>query len=305
MSKAAYIARYALILKKLKAAPYSTIQEVKDFIDRENERMSFYDERNQISFSNRTFHRDKKEIRDLFGIEIGYSKSTKGYYLEQQEIENAGFLRMVESFEIFNTLNQNSENTQYIFTENRQPKGTEHLFGILHAVKNEKCIEFLYQKFWEDDPTLRLVKPYALKEFRSRWYLIAIDKKDKRLKTFGMDRISELTILSESFKRDLSVDINQIFRYAFGIICPTDEKPKKVVLSLDPEQGKYIKSLPMHSSQKILVDNDIELRIELLIYLTHDFFMELLSLGSNVRVIEPKELGMKLKTEHETSANYS
>ncbi|MBK7128267.1 MAG: WYL domain-containing protein [Crocinitomicaceae bacterium] len=305
MSKAAYIARYALILKKLKAAPYSTIEEIKDFIDRENERMSFFDDRNQMSFSTRTFHRDKKEIRDLFGIEIGYSPSSKGYYLRQQEIENAGFLRMVESFEIFNSLNQNSGNTQYIFMENRQPKGTEHLFGILHAVKNEKCIEFLYQKFWEDDPTLRLVEPYALKEFKSRWYLIAIDRKDKRLKTFGLDRISELTILSEGFKRNLSVDINEIFRHAFGIICPTDQQPQKVVLTLDPEQGKYIKSLPIHSSQKILVDNDKELRIELLIYLTHDFFMEMLSLGSNVRVIEPKEFGKKLKTEHENSAELS
>lgn len=302
MSKAAFIARYALILKKLKAKPHSTIEEIKEFIERENERMTFFDDRNQISFSNRTFHRDKKEIRDLFGIEIGYSSSTKGYFLEQMEIENAGFLRMVESFEIFNSLNQNKENTQFIFTENRQPKGTEHLFGMLHAIKNEKRIEFLYQKFWEDDPTKRTVEPYALKEFRSRWYLISIDTKDGKLKTFGLDRISDLSILSENFKRNSNVDIDEIFRHAFGIICPIDQKPQKVVLSFDPEQGKYIKSLPIHTSQKVIADNDKELRIELLIYLTHDFFMELLSLGSNVKVIEPKEFGKKLKSEHENSA---
>ena len=46
----------------------------------------------------------------------------------------------------------------------------------------------------------------------------------------------------------------------------------------------------MHHSQKIIIDNERECRIELLIYPTYDFVMELLSLGAEVKVIEPKSL---------------
>jgi len=60
-------------------------------------------------------------------------------------------------------------------------------------------------------------------------------------------------------------------------------------------QGKYIKSLPLHETQKILIDNDKELRISLEIYLTYDFKQEILSYGENVKVIEPKHFAEELK----------
>ena len=61
-------------------------------------------------------------------------------------------------------------------------------------------------------------------------------------------------------------------------------------LHFDTLQGKYIKTLPLHETQKILLDDENELQISLKVFITHDLVMELLSFGENLMVLHPKEL---------------
>ena len=63
-------------------------------------------------------------------------------------------------------------------------------------------------------------------------------------------------------------------------------------------QGKYIKSLPLHDTQTILTDTEDEMKIQLKLCVTHDFLMELLSFGANVKVIEPESLVSQIKIMH-------
>lgn len=72
-------------------------------------------------------------------------------------------------------------------------------------------------------------------------------------------------------------------------------------MSLDPFQGKYIKSLPLHHSQQILIDNEEELQIKLSLLITHDFVMELLSFGENVTVLKPASLVEQLKDSYQSA----
>ena len=117
-----------------------------------------------------------------------------------------------------------------------------------------------------------------------------------------MDRISSLEITRIKFKEHQKFDIEQYFRHCFGIISPTEENPVEVILSFDPDQGKYIKTLPLHYSQQIIVDNAEELRIKLLIYNTFDFRMELLAHGNAVRVLQPESLAEEIRMEHVAAA---
>ena len=55
-------------------------------------------------------------------------------------------------------------------------------------------------------------------------------------------------------------------------------------------QGMYIKSLPIHVSQKILVDDDDELRIQLKLVPTYDFYQELLTHAERIKDIKPKKI---------------
>jgi predicted DNA-binding transcriptional regulator YafY len=303
MSKRGYISRYLLILKKLKAKPYSTYEELQGYIDNQFDYLQMQDDTLNIGFSKRTLQRDLREIRNTFGIDIEYSTKNKGYFISQSEMENMNFQRMIEAFDMFNSLNLAQDLTPFIHLEKRRPQGTENLYGILHAIKNKFQIKFSYQKFWEDEISQRIVEPSALKEFKNRWYIIAMDNKDGNIKSFALDRLTNLEITNRTFESSKTYNIEEIYRYCFGIISPTDEEPQEIILSFDPIQGKYIKTLPLHDTQQVLIDNEDELQIKLKLCVTHDLIMELLSFGDNMKVLKPKSLVKEIKEAHQKSAN--
>ncbi len=301
MSKRGYISRYLLILKKLKAKPYSTYEDLQSYIENQLDYLQMQDDTLNIGFSKRTLQRDLKEIRNVFGIDIEYSKSQKGYFISQDEAENMNFQRMIEAFDMFNSLNLAQDLRPFVHLENRRPQGTENLYGLLHAIKNRLQIKFTYQKFWDETSTLRLVEPYALKEFKNRWYIIAKDYKDNHIKSFALDRLTNLEITKQHYQYPDNYDIEQSYRYSFGVISPNSSVPQDIILSFSPFQGKYIKTLPLHKTQEVLVDNDEETKIKLKLYLTHDLFMELLSFGDDMKVIEPKSLANDIKEAHKNA----
>lgn len=295
MSKRAYISRYLLILKKLKAKPYSTYEELQCYIDTQSEYLQMHDDTLNMSFSKRTLQRDLREIRNLFGMEIAYSKQNRGYFISQAAVENMNFQRIIDTFDLFNSLNMAEDLAPYIYLEKRKPHGTENLPGLLYAIKNRFQVKFIYQKFGEGEGRERLADPYVLKEFKNRWYMIAKDCQDGMIKSFGLDRLTHTDITRNSFEYPNTFSIEENYRYCFGIISPNGKKPEEIILSFDPYQGKYIKSLPLHNTQQILIDNNDELQVKLKLCITFDFVMELLSFADNVKVIKPKSLVTEIK----------
>jgi predicted DNA-binding transcriptional regulator YafY len=254
-----------------------------------------------FTISKRQFKRDLEDIGSIFEIEINYDFKRRVYAIDE-ELQSEVSRRRLEAFDTFNALKIGENVSKSIQFENRRPQGTENLFGLLHAINNNFQVRFTYQKFWEDEPSQRTVGPLALKEFNNRWYLISTnpekESSDGVIKTFGLDRISSLEITTGKFRHPKNFDIDEYFRHCFGIISPTEESPVEVILSFDPDQGKYIKTLPLHHSQQIIVDNADEFRIKLLIYNTFDFRMELLAHGNTVRVLQPESLVKEIRAEH-------
>ena len=293
MSKRESIARHHLIIKKLRSAKRVTFAEITDYLLRESEIQG-----SNFNISQRTFQRDIVEIGSVYGIYIKFDFSGKFYFIEEEFDEEIND-RLFEAFDIYNALKVNEQNQQYIYLEKRQAQGTEHLFGLLHAMKNNVQVSFDYQKYHCSHVSPRTVVPLALKEFKYRWYLFAQDTYDKRIKEYGLDRIRDLKILKTKFPKNTDFNLNQMMKQCFGIFTPSNEKPQKVILSFNPDQGKYIKSLPLHESQKILIDNEKELRISLNIYLAYDFKMEILSYGETVKVLEPKKFAEEIKDTYQ------
>ncbi len=264
---------------------------------RESEFFQLQDESFYVPFSKRTFQRDMKEIQNLFGIEINYSRSLKAYFLEETETDTSSFNRMLEAFNLFNSLNYAKEFDSKVVLESRRTMGTEHLFGLIHAIKSKVQIGFQYEKYGDNSKSKRKVNPLALKEDQHRWYLIAIDLKDDRIKTFALDRITDLEISKTKFKFPKDFDAKKMFQFSYGIIEPKDEEPSDIILSFDPFQGNYIKSLPLHHTQEIIADNKNELRIKLRLFTTDDFIMKLLSYGCDLEVISPASLKREIKSQ--------
>lgn len=294
MSKRESIARYNLIIKKLRKQP-ADFEQISTYLSLESELQEY-----NFNVSKRTFQRDLDDIRSLYNIDIVYDFSRKVYFIDLEEQPELNE-RILEAFDTFNALNITDRLSNYIHFEKRRPQGTENLYGLLHAIKNKVQISFSYKKFWEDEMSQRTAEPYALKEFKNRWYVLANDLKDNKVKSFALDRLTELEITRKKFQLPIDFDVNEHYKYCFGIISPNEHQPQEVILSFDPFQGKYIKTLPLHESQVILKDNEEELLIKLTLFLTYDFLMEILSYGDNVKVIQPESLIEDLKTSYENA----
>lgn len=298
MSKREAISRYNLILKKIRKYP-ATWTEISEFLKSESELQGY-----NFGISKRTFQRDLNDIRSIYNIDIECHPSTNKYYIENNVAPDVNE-RILEAFDTFNALNISDRISNNIHFEKRRPQGTENLHGLLHAINNKVQISFSYHKFWEDGASVRKAEPYALKEFKNRWYVLAKDLKDNQVKSFALDRLKDLETTKIKFQLPDNFDVNEHYKYSFGIISPDDSKPEEVILSFEPFQGKYIKTLPLHETQKVLVDNEKELRIKLKLFVTLDFTMELLSYGSKVKVISPLTLVDEIKSAlSESLANY-
>lgn len=287
MAKVGFYKRYLYIIDRLQSVP-SNFQDLQDYVMNRLERD---DLGKDFDFSIRTFDRDKKDIFDLFGILIQYNRKDKVYYIED-EIEDSSAARMVEAFSIHQALKDGSKIAPSVYLESRKSSGTHLMNGLLYAIQNNLQISFTHTKFWDEEITTRTVKPIAIKESQHRWYLIAFDNKSGNLRNFGFDRISNLQISDTKFK-PISFNLEKEYRNAFGV--ETYAPAQKVVLEFTWQQGNYIKSFPLHSSQKVLSDTDNALLVELFIHPTNDLIMELMRFGAEVKVVEPEVLRNTIK----------
>lgn len=282
--------RLNLIMRRLRNKP-STWKEIEAYLTRESE----FEEYN-FNTSVRTFQRDVQDIREIYNFDIQFNALKGVYYIQDDETPLSDYI--LEAFDTFNALNLSDRLSPFIHFDTRIPRGTENLYEILRAIKNTVQIKFTYHKFWEDEFTQRVVDPYALKEFRSRWYVLARDHKSNTVKSFALDRLTNLAITRDKIGQQPEFDVADHYKYCFGIVGPTGatgQEPEEVILSFTSYQGRYIKSLPLHHTQEVLIDTDEEFRISLKVFLTEDFRMELLSYTKNMKILAPQSLMDEIK----------
>ncbi|MGU9940144.1 WYL domain-containing protein [Empedobacter brevis] len=304
MSKQGYIARYFNIVRKLSQQKYCSYEELERFLEREFGMLQIQDDTLEFNFSKRTLQRDIREIRNILGIDIMYSRSQRGYYIIQDDYSSDLFLKTLEEINSFSALKLTNSLESIVYLEKRKPKRAEFLPDIVQAIQQKKKIEFHYQKFGEEKETIRKVSPIAIREHDNRWYLIADDK--GIVKNFGLERMNKVAILKEKIDDNIDFNYDDKYKYSYGIIVPISEEPEKIILSVTKKQAAYLESLPLHESQHVLEIKQDEVLIGLELFLTEDFISEILSMSRSVTIIEPKKLKEKVKTIlRETLEKYS
>lgn len=248
----------------------------------------------EIGISQRTLQRDIKDILSMFEVEIKNYRG-RGYYIAERPTDNdVRYEELLTNFDLLMSLNQESQTAGFIIPEHHRPKGCDSIPTLIKAIKDCSIIRFDYRLVRKEDKIItRLVKPHYLKESLGLWYLLALDERDN-LRLYAIDRISNLCILDERFKRDESINPDNLFKHSYGIWDDPGIPIDEVELSYSPLDGKFIKTTPLHSSQEILVDNEEEFIIRLHIRITNDFVMALLERSSSLTVIRPSSLRRRI-----------
>lgn len=173
--------------------------------------------------------------------------------------------------------------------------GQEWLDLLYEAIQSEKCLMMRYKPF-EREASSGVISPYLLKEYNDRWYLYAQIHEKKQLRTYGLERIEELKPSLQEYRSPDSFDPESYFDDIIGVTLASGDKKKKIVIEVLGNTINYIKTKPIHGSQKLLEEDRKKKTAVFTIELIPNYELEslLLSYGENLRVVQPASLVDKL-----------
>lgn len=235
--------------------------------------------------SERTFFNHKDAIAGMFGIEILNDRSL-GFYIGRSDVgsdETSDW--MLHTLCLNNVLHENADMKDRILME-KVPSSERFLTDIISAMRDFRVIRLCYQSFRHPEPFCFNVRPYCVKYFKQRWYLLG--DSDLGLRIYSLDRFVDMEELEEHFEIPKGFDAEEYFGNYFGVII--GEEPEDVKIRVVPDQVKYFRTLPMHGSQRETVQEDGSSVFSYHIAPTLDFVQEILSHGADVEVLEPAEL---------------
>ena len=229
--------------------------------------------------SDATVERDIRDIRNEYALTITFDRRERGYYLDlptEADVDEFNeYIRLLERRERLETLTYSGRGIgKYLQMEHHdggassQFRGLDWLATIWEALQRRLVIRFRYHAYGDTNPVdqWRFVEPGLLVEHRNRWYLDGYEL-EKGVRTFGLDRINELTLTTQAIDPVRNSGLNQI---------------------------DYVKSLPLHSSQIILDESPTHLDIALNVILNPELAILILGYGEQVEVLEPMVLREKI-----------
>ncbi|WP_027003950.1 helix-turn-helix transcriptional regulator [Hugenholtzia roseola] len=319
--------RYLLIDEMLRSRsrPFPTKEEI---LEACNEKFGV----NSIS----TIEKDMAAMRLDFDAPIYYDKRQKGYAYQDPEykflsvnlsedemlalsfVETLlGEFRNMPIFSLFSVavdkVLDGLELTKKLHTEKRHLqqaiqieqapylKGSDKLGDLLRYIAEQKVIEVSYQKYGSESTKDYLVHPYLLKEFRNMWYLIGYHEASGEVRTFGIDRITQVLPQEKDFlpQEKVNFDAESFYFYCIGVTA-LSEKPAEIRLRFEPFLANYVKAQPLHHTQEIIEDDEQKgclLRLRLII--NHELKMLILGYGAGVCVEAPASLAAEIRREFE------
>jgi predicted DNA-binding transcriptional regulator YafY len=167
--------------------------------------------------------------------------------------------------------------------------GQEHLSFLLDAIRDTREIEFSYTPYTDSRSRHYIYHPYLLKENKNLWYIVGKDVNGDKIRTLGLDRVSQPKPTGSHFQRDPDFQPEQFFRYTFGIGTYSGI-PEQIELKADQVQARYIIANPLHPTQEVTEDADGHFGIRLEVIPSDELKMQILSYGSRVEVIKPEWL---------------
>lgn len=251
----------------------------------------------------RTFYHYKQAVESLFDINIECDPVTFEYYIEQENDHQRKVMDWVlNSSATSHIISSASDVSDRIFLED-VPSAREHLSIVIEALRANNALKFDYHSYYRSRPSRDVtLEPYFVKIFKQIWYVVGRNVAENRIKTYALDRMSDVQQCNTTFKIPADFDPGAYFHDAFGIVVDKGEV-RTIKIKADATQAKYLRALPLHHSQQEMV-NDAYSIFTYRMRITQDLVAELLSKGSKITVLEPKELKAMMRSELKKALEY-
>ncbi|MDE5844171.1 MAG: WYL domain-containing protein [Muribaculaceae bacterium] len=238
--------------------------------------------------SHKTFENHRKDVEDLFGINIECNRADNTYYVLSQPNFAKAACDMLNGALLFNNLRFNPQIRDHVYPEQKYNEDTSKLFKVTEAILESRELRLRYRHNYDCNRECDYqIKPIAIKQFRNRWYIIG-ELEIGNTYSFPLDRV--MSIKKGDIIESSKLNVEELFADSFGIIRDESVKSEEILIKVEREQSNYFKSLPLHSSQQVVSDTPEYVIFRLRLAPTYDFIMELLSHGNKIEVLEPRSL---------------
>ena len=143
--------------------------------------------------------------------------------------------------------------------------------------------------------TLHL-RPYAVKEYAKRWYLIAYCIERQGLRVYGLDRITKLSNSEKKFKMARNFDVDELFSTSFGIYLP-EGKARTITFRTSETEAHFLRDLPLHRSQEEVGRDGDTVTFSIFVCPDRNLIMEFCKYGSRIEVLSPDDIRETVGTE--------
>ena len=191
------------------------------------------------------------------------------------------------------------------FEKNESLKGLEHLDTIYQAIVNKETLELKYRSFKARSASTVLFYPYLLKEYRNRWFVFGMIKKDKSLRNLALDRIHSIVKPGkEHFIENTLFDPATFFDDLVGVTKGINSQPESVRFMASRDDAPYIQTKPIHKSQTIVERlEDGRIIFEINVVINQELQRELFGYANGIQVLLPQHLVDFMKLKLERAAN--
>ncbi len=179
------------------------------------------------------------------------------------------------------------------FEQNQYLKGLEYITPVYEAIQNMSALEVEYKSFKQEEAIQLTISPYFLKQYNNRWFLFGITTGYKNLTNLPLDRIININTSKTEYIPNKEIDFDEYFEDVIGVSVDPEIKPQKIRLKVDDSLYPYIKTKPLHGSQKYIGTDNGEI-IELELIPNYELESVILSFGEKIEILSPNELKNKL-----------
>ena len=189
------------------------------------------------------------------------------------------------------------------FDKNDQLKGLEYIEPLHAAILDKKPGRMTYQSFRARIPNTFVFHPYALREFNNRWFIFGKRGK-KDVENLALDRIVSLEEApGVEYLDDPSFIPEEWFADMVGVTKFRNDSPERVVIWASPGDAPYIKTKPIHSSQRVLeVREDRSMVFELKVIVNRELVRLLFGFAEGIQVLRPRKLVYMMKKHFQLGA---
>lgn len=255
----------------------------------------------------RTFFSYRRAVEETFHIDILCDRFGR-YYIDPGQLEQNKAVTnwLLESYSTNTALKESAVPAERVAVED-VPSAREFLPMVLSAIGECAKLKFTYAGFSRTRPEDNIVfHPYFVKRYKQRWYMIGLKEtvrepggaksrdKNRDIRTYALDRVKKMVTLGDKFEMP-DITPEPFFSNLIGI---TESKApvREVKIQTTPVQAKYFRALPFHSTQQEEI-NDTYSIFTYRLKINYELVHELLSFGSALKVLAPKELVVMLTNE--------